>query len=136
MQGRNSLRTNYDGTKEMEVQIQIGSKLYPEYPVRSLTEQFAQLRKCMGVHASTIYSFAILPRMYRSMHFIIGFDAEKVLEAGYTGLNTKNGNLMLIRIKALNGTHMTKNRMSDEMQVVLHSDQILDISDAGSQVFD
>ena len=96
MQGRTSARTNYDVTKELEVRIQIGSKLYPEYPVRSLTEQFSQLRKCMGVHASTIYSFAILPKMYRSMHFIIGFDAEKVLEAGYTGLNTKNGDLMLI----------------------------------------
>ena len=136
MQGRNSTRTNYDATKEMEVQIQIGSKLYPEYPVRSLTEQFAQLRKCMGVHASTIYSFAILPKMYRSMHFIIGFDAEKVLEAGYTGLNTKNGDLMLIKVKALDNTALPNDRMPDEMQVVLHADQILDISDAGTQVFD
>ena len=70
------------------------------------------------------------------MHFIIGFDAEKVLEAGYTGLNTKNGDLMLIRVKALDGGNMPANRMPDEMQVVLHSDQILDISDAGTQVFD
>ena len=136
MSGRRSEHAAYDVTKELEVQIQIGSKLYPEYPVRSLSEQFAQLRKCMGVHASTIYSFAILPRMYRSMHFIIGFDAEKVLEAGYTGLNTKNGDLMLIRVKALDGGNMPANRMPDEMQVVLHSDQILAISDAGTQVFD
>ena len=136
MQGRSSNRTNYDVTKEMEVQIQIGSKLYPEYPVRSLTEQFAQLRKCMGVHASTIYSFAILPKMYRQNHFIIGFDAEKVLEAGYTGLNTKNGDLMLIKVKSLDNQALPRDRMPDEMQVVLHSDQILDISDAGAQVFD
>ena len=76
--------------------------------------------------------------MFRSMHFIIGFDAEKVLEAGYTGLNTKNGDLMLIKFKALDQVGMggSQKRMPDEMQVVLHSDQILDISDAGTQVFD
>ena len=89
-----------------------------------------------GVHASTIYSFAILPKMYRQNHFIIGFDAEKVLEAGYTGLNTKNGDLMLIKAKSLDTTGLPDTRMPDEMQVVLHSDQILDISDAGAQVFD
>ena len=136
MSGRLSSNSDYNEALEFETQIQIGSKLFPEYPIRGITEQFAQLRKCMGVHASTIYSFAILPKMYRAMHYIIGFDAEKVLEAGYTGLNTKNGDLMLIRVKALNQGAMTQNRMPDEMQVVLHSDQILDISDAGTQVFD
>ena len=33
-------------------------------------------------------------------------------------------------------TNMLVNQMPDEMQVILHADQILDISDAGSQVFD
>ena len=74
--------------------------------------------------------------MYRSMHFIIGFDAEKVLEAGYTGLNIKHGDLMLIRAKSLDNAALPADRMPDEMQIVLHSDQILDISDAGTQVFD
>ena len=70
------------------------------------------------------------------MHFIIGIDAEKVLEAGYTGLNTKNGDIMLIKVKALDQTGLPVGWMPDEMQVVLHSDQILDISDAGTHVFD
>ena len=74
--------------------------------------------------------------MYRQNQFIIGFDAEKVLEAGYTGLNTKNGDLMLIKAKSLETAGLPDTRMPDEMQVVLHSDQILDISDAGAQVFD
>ena len=43
---------------------------------------------------------------------------------------------MLIRVKALDRTNMLVNQMPDEMQVILHADQILDISDAGSQVFD
>jgi hypothetical protein len=30
----------YDSSKEMEFQIQIGSKLFPEYPVKSLGESF------------------------------------------------------------------------------------------------
>ena len=36
---------HHDATKELEYQLQIGSKLYPEYPVQSLSEAFAQLRK-------------------------------------------------------------------------------------------
>ena len=34
-----------DPAKEMEFQIQIGSKLFPEYPVKSLGEAYYQLRK-------------------------------------------------------------------------------------------
>ena len=43
---------------------------------------------------------------------------------------------MLIKAKSLDNTALPADRMPDEMQIVLHSDQILDISDAGTQVFD
>ena len=36
--------------KEMEFQIQIGSKMYPEYPIRSVQEAFPQLVKCLGIN--------------------------------------------------------------------------------------
>ena len=37
--------------------------------------------------------------MYRNGKFTIGINAEKVLSAGFTGLNTKTGDLMTIRVK-------------------------------------
>jgi hypothetical protein len=35
----------YDTSQEMEVQIQIGSRLFPEYPIRSVSEAFYNLLK-------------------------------------------------------------------------------------------
>ncbi len=38
----------YNSNKELEFQIQIGSKQFPEYPIKSMAESFAQLRKLWG----------------------------------------------------------------------------------------
>ena len=35
----------YDPRKELEYQVQIGSKQFPEYPIKSIAETFCQLRK-------------------------------------------------------------------------------------------
>ena len=40
-------------------------------------------------------------------HFIAGVDTEKVIEAGFTGLNTKQGDLMTIRCKPANSYDTT-----------------------------
>jgi hypothetical protein len=40
-----------------------------------------------------ITAVAISADQYRNDHFIIGVDTEKILEAGFTGLNTKAGRL-------------------------------------------
>ena len=40
----------YDHDKELEFECQIGSKKFPEYPIRSSAEAFYQLRKALGVH--------------------------------------------------------------------------------------
>ena len=37
---QNAGATDYIYDREMELQIQIGSKLFPEYPVKSIAEQF------------------------------------------------------------------------------------------------
>ena len=52
-------------------QVQVGSKLYPEYPVTSVTEALYQLKKTVGS------PFQMYPRWYRSHRYIIGLDMEK-----------------------------------------------------------
>jgi hypothetical protein len=64
---------------------------------------------------------------------ILATDCEKVLDAGFTGLNTRAGDLMSIRFKY--GAN-TAGRLADRLHIVLHSDQILEIRDSGCQVFD
>jgi hypothetical protein len=50
---------NHEATGEFEYQLQIGSKLFPEYPIRSHNEAFYQLAKTLGVQASAVHNFDI-----------------------------------------------------------------------------
>jgi hypothetical protein len=56
-----------------------------------------------------------------------------VLQAGYTGLNTKAGDLMTMKAKFINGATA---QIPDTMFIFLHNDVILNIRDAGVEVFD
>ena len=133
MQGTDDVDGQYDYAKELQWQPQIGSKMFPEYPCRSIAETFYQLKKALGIHGSAYHSVAITADQYRNDHFIIGVDTEKILEAGFTGLNTKAGDLMVVRGKGANGS---LGSWATSMYIILHTDQILEIRDTGSQVFD
>ena len=120
---------------EFEYQLQIGSKLFPEYPIRSHNESYYQLAKTLGVQASALHNFDISAREYRFSKFVLGIDCEKVLDAGFTGINTRAGDLMSIKLKyASSGAGNV--RLADRLHIILHSDQILEIRDSGCQVFD
>ena len=123
----------YNPQNEMELQIQVGSKLFPEYPVRTIKESFYQLRKCLGIHSSTWHSVNIKEENYRMCQFIFGMDTEKMLAAGFTGLNTKAGDLMTVRAKC---TPTDPSLLPSSLFVVLHSDQILNIRDTGVEVLE
>ena len=120
--------------KEIEFQIQIGSKMYPEYPIRSVQEAFSQLVKCLGVNNSAFHGIDVIAQEYRSHKFIIGIDTEKILEAGWTGINTKAGDLMCIKVKQASGISQAK--LCNKMYITLHSDNVLSILNSGVEVFD
>ena len=126
---------------EVEAQIQIGSKLIPEHPIRSSAEAFYQLRKCMGSHqAGSSYAINILDREYRNNKFILAFDCERQTNAGFSGLNTRTGDL--ITIKMLNFKHIANNGETwaatypDFQHTTLEYDAIMTSTDAGVQVLE
>jgi len=125
--------TQYNPDNEVELQIQIGSKLFPEYPIKSNSESFHQLKKCLGIQGSQWHAINISSDQYLRERFVVGIDAEKVLQAGYTGLNTKAGDLMTIKAKF--GTALGA-QLPDTMFIFLHNDVILNIRDTGVEVFD
>ena len=117
---------------EVEMQLQVGNKLFPEYPVRSLQESFYQLRKCMGVETSNFHSLDIKPLEYRNHKFVAAFDTEKNLGSAFTGLNIKQGSLMTLKMRSTaNAAHMP-----DTVYLTLHHDVIIQISDTGVSVFE
>ena len=42
----------YNYSEELQFQMQIGSKMIPEYPIRSLAEAFYHLRKTLGINST------------------------------------------------------------------------------------
>ena len=127
----------YNEGKEVELHVQIGSKLYPEYPIRSASESFSQLRKTMGIHQSPFHSLDINGLQYRSYKFIASIDTEKVLEAGFTGLNTRAGDLMTVKVKPIDSSSGGMASLQPiKFFTVLHSDNIMEIRESGITVFD
>ena len=129
-----TVASNYSFQKELQWQIQLGSKNFPEFPVRSLAETMYQLKKALGIHGSAFHSLSFSPEQYRTDHFIIGIDTEKILEAGFTGINTRSGDLMIVRGKFSNSNDTTA--WASSVYITMHSDNILEIRDTGCQVFD
>ena len=127
----------YDQRYEMEYQLQVGSKLFPDFPMRSLQEQFYQLRKCMGTESSNFHSLDITPKQYRNATHIVAFDTEKNLGSAFTGLNIKQGSLINLKIKPV-GTTASNNTacVPDTVYVTLHFDSILSIRDSGIEIFE
>ena len=125
----------YDPNFELEAQLQIGSMLFPNYPIRSLQESFYQLRKCMGTETSNFHSFDISNQKYRSHSYILAIDTEKHLGASFTGLDMKTGSLMSLKMKGGTGAQQG-NKMPDTCYIVLHADCILSIRDSGVEIFD
>ena len=132
--GNTYMAGQYEEDEELQWQLQIGSKLFPEYPCRSIAETFYQLRKSLGIHGSAFHSVNINLDKFMNDHYIIGIDTEKIIEPGFIGLNTRAGDLMVFRAKGDKASLASWNVNS--VYIILHTDQILEIRDTGSQVFD
>ena len=121
----------HSATNEIKhLQLQIGSKLFPEYPIKSHSEAFYSLRKALGVQSNNLHSIDIDGNSYRNNKFIVGFDTEKLLGLSFTGMNTRN-NLMTIHLKTNTGDYQ-----ANRMHIVLLAEQIMEVGDVGVQVYD
>ena len=123
----------YSSQGEFEFQVQLGSKLYSEYPIRSHAEAYYQLRKTLGVQSSNIHSFDIEAREYRNNKFILAIDFERVIEAGFSGMNTRAGDILNVRF---DHRDTDSSHYAHQMYIVLHADCIMEIRDGGITVLD
>ena len=134
-QGTNKLLNTFDKHGEIaDFQIQVGSKNFPEYPVRSIQEAFYQLRKTLGSH-DRHNSIDITSHEYKSDKFILGIDMEKVSEHGYTGISIRSGDIMSIRFDHTASSAQALN-YAKEFQIVLTADCVLEVKDSGVTDFD
>ena len=118
---------------EIEFSVVLGAKQYPNQPLRSHSEAFYQLRKCLGVQSSNVHSFGCTAQEYRRRKFILGIDLETILEASFSGRDTRAGGLLNIKVDQISNDVTT---YPTDMYIVLHSDNILEIHDSGVRVYD
>ena len=111
-------------------QLQIGAKLFPQYPIKTHAEAFHSSRKSLGIHANNLHNIDIDGNEYRNNKFIVGIDTEKLLGLSFTGMNTRN-NLMTVHLKS-----QTNDYKADCMHIILLAEQILELGDTGSMVYD
>ena len=120
----------HTGEKFSHFQLQIGSKLFPEYPIKTHAEAFYSLRKALGIQANNLHSIDIDGNEYRNNKFIVGIDTEKLLGLSFTGMNTRN-NLMTVHLKT--GTDANQ---ASRMHIIYLAEQILELGDTGSMLYD
>ena len=112
------------------LQLQIGSKLLPEYPIRSHAGCFYNLRKSLGIQDNSLHAVDISGQAYRSNTFICGIHCERMLGLAFTGQNTKNA-LMTVKLQTGSG-----DLLANRMHIVLVSQQVVEIVDSGITIFD
>ena len=94
----------HDNDLDLEFQLQLGSKLFPEYPCKSITQAFYYLRKALNLPLFHQHHLSIEFNQYKSNKFIFAMNMEKVPDSRYTGINTKSGQRLLIRVKPSGST--------------------------------
>ena len=93
------------------------------------------MKKALGIIGSPWHSISPSYYQYCRDHFIIGIDTESAIGSSFTGLNTKAGDLITFKLKGANAS-IDPSIMPSKIYITLHSDNILEIRDSGSTVYD
>jgi hypothetical protein len=121
-----------DPDTHYQVYLQIGSKKWPELPMKSSSECFYNLRKSIGLHGNAFQAVDINSIEYIKEQFIIGLDLEKTLQADFTGYNSKHGDIMTVHVKNSGFQGATNARV----YITIFYDSIVQVSDVGIQILD
>ena len=128
--------TTYNPDKEVQLYLQLGSKLYPEYPCQSVAECFYRLKEALNLPDHHQNSISIKFKNYIKDKFIFAISFEKIADAEWSSVNTKAGQILMINCKAMSEAGITNNSIASIMYTLLEAQQILEIRDVGCTVYD
>ena len=126
----------YDPSKELQIALQLGSKLYPEYPTNNLSECFYRLKEALNLPDKHQHAISIQFKDYKSNKFIYCADFQKIADASWSGVNTKSGQVLMVNVKALNPAGIQEHSIATTMYTLLQAEQILEIRDVGCTAYD
>ena len=90
--------------RNMTMQLQIGSKMTPEIERSSVGEFFDNLQQAIDTYGQSLRTVAITPQTYNfqtAASFIAGFNLCRVPGHFAAGINTRTGDLLVIKRKNL-----------------------------------
>ena len=123
----------YNKNAEVEFQLQLGSAVYPQYPIRSLAEACCSLRKALGIPNAG--SINISKRVFTYTKFVIATALETLLGASFTGYNSRSGDVLTITVRN-DWDGGDPNTAPSQVHTVLHYDAVLSLSDVGCTVLE
>ena len=78
----------------------------------------------------------INPQDYRSTKYVIGIDTEKMLGASFSGMETKTGSLLTLRLDQANGGAALPDVGTTKIHYALEYDVVLQINDTGVTILE
>ena len=131
-----------DDDSGIEFNFQIGGKRLIINPIgpQDSAQMYHNLQKAVGILGSQMASTSITHSEYLNVSpdterkaFILAADCEKVLEAGYSGLDFGNGNALLLEFKNVGDPTLDTTHASRVHILVVH-EAAVSITDSGVQV--
>jgi len=108
--------------------LTIGGERFPEFNVECHKESYHRLRVAQLMHQGTD-SCSITPLQFQTYTHILGMNLEKTPgRAAHTGRNTRGGSQLTLNFKQLHEI--------TSIHVVLHFEQVVNVSAAGIEVLD
>ena len=124
-----------DMTRNLTWQVQIANKKYPEFECQSLAETMYFLRRALHFMNPDQDAMSISYKHFREDKFVIGISYEKMADINFTGVNTKMGSLLVLKLKGTNGALPTEEAVQ-EIFCHLISETVLEVRESGSIIYD
>jgi hypothetical protein len=122
----------------MQWQLQIGGRCWPQMPCRGITESYYRLRSCLD--QTQHGTFAITPNGYRTSQTYFGVDLEKAAVgsagASFTGLSTRGGEALVLIVNNLSATTTAAGQFPQVIFAFVHADLILNVTASGAEVLE
>ena len=117
--------------RSLEFQIQVGSSVFPTSPARSDGEHFMYLLESLDLLGQNIRATSLTPLDYIHNNFILGMNLCKSPGVGFSGLNTRSGDLVTIKLK-----NIRPGLTNIKAWIFMLSTQILEVREGGCSVYD
>ena len=118
-----------EAEEELESFLTLGSRKFPDFPNKGLTEHYWRLQTALGVALSLPHSINIDYASYKDNCFLLGVELEKAPMVASSGENTTGGQELALHVKNFIGA--TAADIPRKVLMVLHHEVIVDIMSGG-----